>query len=60
MKVIKRICTYNLGWKQNIKEVLGDRWYLALIIPYVKSQLPHNGVIWDTSSSWQYINRKSK
>lgn len=56
----KKIHIYDLGWKQNIKEVLGERWYLALILPYVKSQLPHNGVVWDTLSSWQYTNFKNK
>ncbi|KAK9306708.1 hypothetical protein QLX08_002627 [Tetragonisca angustula] len=47
-------------WKQNLKEVLGDRWYLTWILPYIKSQLPHNGIIWDTSNSWLYTNSKSK
>ena len=56
----KRIHLYDLGWKQNIKEVLGERWYLTFLLPYTTSQLPHNGVIWDTSSSWQNSNSKSK
>lgn len=56
----KKIRTYDLGWKQNIKEVFGERWYLTWVLPYIKSQLPHNGVIWSTSNSWQYTNPKSK
>lgn len=56
----KKIHIYDLGWKQNIKEVLGDRWYLTWILPYIKSQLPHNGIIWDTSNSWFYTNSKWK
>ncbi|XP_050580628.1 probable palmitoyltransferase ZDHHC24 [Bombus affinis] len=56
----KKIHIYNLGWKQNVKEVLGNRWYLTWTLPYIKSQLPHNGVIWDTSNSWQYTDFKNK
>ncbi|KAF3426243.1 hypothetical protein E2986_07381 [Frieseomelitta varia] len=57
---IYHFCLVFNGWKQNLKEVLGDRWYLTWILPYIKSQLPHNGVIWDTSNSWLYTNSKSK
>ncbi|XP_011057177.1 PREDICTED: probable palmitoyltransferase ZDHHC24 [Acromyrmex echinatior] len=38
--------TYNMGWKDNIREVFGERWYLTLLLPYIKSQLPHDGVSW--------------
>ncbi|XP_015600770.1 probable palmitoyltransferase ZDHHC24 [Cephus cinctus] len=47
----KKNYSYNLGWKQNIKEVFGDRWYLALFVPYVNSKLPHDGITWDTPES---------
>lgn len=56
----KKIYTYNLGWKQNIKEVFGERWYLTWLVPYIRSQLPHNGVVWDTPDSWYFTNSKTK
>lgn len=37
---------YNMGWKNNIKDVFGERWYLTWLLPYVKSQLPHDGTSW--------------
>lgn len=56
----KKNYVYNLGWKQNVREVLGERWYVTWLLPYITSCLPHNGVVWDTSSSWQHSNPKSK
>lgn len=56
----KKIYTYNLGWCQNIKEVFGEQWYLTWILPYILSPLPHNGIVWDTLSSWHYANSKNK
>jgi len=43
----KKDFTYNVGWKDNIKEVLGERWYLTWLVPYIKSQLPNDGISWD-------------
>jgi palmitoyltransferase len=47
---IKKNYIYNLGWKQNIKEVFGDRWFLIWLVPYIPSKLPQNGVFWQISS----------
>ncbi|XP_029671045.1 probable palmitoyltransferase ZDHHC24 [Formica exsecta] len=48
----KKDFTYDMGWKDNVREVFGVRWYLAWLLPYVKSQLPHDGV------SWHYLCSK--
>ena len=48
----RSITLYNLGWKQNILEVFGDKWKRTLIWPFVSSKLPHNGVDWDTNETW--------
>ena len=56
----RKIGSYNLGWRQNWREVLGDRWYLALLNPFVKSRLPHNGVLWDTQSTWRLESPKNR
>lgn len=42
----KKDYTYNFGWQQNMKEVFGKRWYLTWIFPYIKSDLPQNGIVW--------------
>ncbi|KAG8437851.1 hypothetical protein GDO86_008521 [Hymenochirus boettgeri] len=35
---------YDLGWKRNFKEYLGERWYLVWISPWVYSRIPGNGI----------------
>lgn len=43
---------FNLGTKQNVKEVLGNRWYIAWLFPLISSPLPRNGLEWDTNEGW--------
>ncbi|XP_012258132.2 probable palmitoyltransferase ZDHHC24 [Athalia rosae] len=52
--------SYNLGWRQNIGEIFGDRWYLTWFNPYADSKLPHNGINWDTCSSWKKNSVKTR
>ncbi|VVD01762.1 unnamed protein product [Leptidea sinapis] len=40
--------SYNRGWKGNITEVFGSKWYLTWIFPFINSPLPGNGVEWMT------------
>ncbi|XP_020279402.1 probable palmitoyltransferase ZDHHC24 [Pseudomyrmex gracilis] len=47
----KKDFTYNMGWKNNIREVFGEQWYLTWLLPYIKSELPHDGVLWDNLCS---------
>jgi len=56
----RRISNYDLGWKQNFIEVLGKSWKLALIWPFGKSKLPHNGVDWDTEATWKLEGPKNR
>lgn len=44
---------YNEGWRENIKQVFGDKWYFAWFIPYVQSKLPHDGIFWTSSVRWK-------
>lgn len=37
---------YDKGWKNNMIEVFGSRWYLTWISPFISSPLPGNGVEW--------------
>lgn len=34
---------YDQGWRQNVKEVLGEKWYVAWLWPSIKSPLPGDG-----------------
>lgn len=38
---------YDLGWKQNLLMVFGERWYLIWLSPFIRSELPHDGVHWE-------------
>lgn len=46
----KGVRKYSLGWMKNVVEVFGDKWYLTWIVPYVKSDLTHDGVSWRTKN----------
>ncbi|CAK1603058.1 unnamed protein product [Parnassius mnemosyne] len=37
---------YDKGWKSNLIEVFGSRWYVTWISPFIHSPLPGNGVQW--------------
>lgn len=48
------ITLYDMGRKRNIEEVLGNRWYLTWISPFIVSDLPGDGINWpvqDTSKN---------
>lgn len=38
------ISSYNLGKEMNLKMVLGERWYLTWISPFLFSELPSDGI----------------
>lgn len=56
----KNNLTYNLGWRRNIVEVFGERWYLVWLLPYIESKLPQDGVTWIRSTRWNMNNSKFK
>ena len=39
-----RVREYNLGWKENFRHIMGDKWYIAWLSPIIESNLPGNGV----------------
>ncbi|KAL4219161.1 zinc finger protein [Mactra antiquata] len=43
-EVKRRVKKYNLGVIHNLKEILGKRWYLVLLFPWIPSPLPGNGI----------------
>ncbi|XP_063236050.1 probable palmitoyltransferase ZDHHC24 [Bacillus rossius redtenbacheri] len=40
------IHSHNYGLHSNIREVLGKKWYIAWICPFIKSELPQDGIHW--------------
>lgn len=42
------VTPYNLGRRRNIEMVFGRKWYLTWISPFYKSELPHDGIHWET------------
>lgn len=48
------IAMYDMGWKQNVIDVLGNRWYLVWMSPFISSELRSDGINWpvqDTSKN---------
>ncbi|KAM4617871.1 putative palmitoyltransferase ZDHHC24 isoform 1-T4 [Discoglossus pictus] len=45
-----RTRTYDLGWRRNVKNFLGERWYLVWIAPWVESTIPGDGMNFETRS----------
>lgn len=39
---------YNLGWAQNLRMIFGRSWAKALVNPFAISELPHDGIHWET------------
>ncbi|XP_078000383.1 putative palmitoyltransferase ZDHHC24 [Glandiceps talaboti] len=35
---------YDLGWKENLRGVLGEKWHLVWLFPLISSPLPGNGL----------------
>ncbi|KAM4721993.1 putative palmitoyltransferase ZDHHC24 [Rhinophrynus dorsalis] len=54
----KKDC-YNLGWRRNVREYLGVRWYLVWISPWLDSRLPGNGVNFETGPLSTSVEPKS-
>ncbi|XP_066151197.1 probable palmitoyltransferase ZDHHC24 [Euwallacea fornicatus] len=47
----EKLSMYDRGKLDNLKVVLGKRWMLVWISPFMESELPCDGVIWETSNS---------
>ncbi|KAK6477750.1 putative palmitoyltransferase ZDHHC24 [Huso huso] len=44
MSVQPGLAPYSLGWRRNVCECLGQRWYLAWLCPLIPSPLPGDGI----------------
>ena len=50
-----KIKDYNLGPVENIKEVFGERWYIAWLSPYISSPLAGNGIEFAKKTGFENI-----
>lgn len=46
-----KISLYNFGKKQNVVEVLGERWYIIWVSPFMTSNLPSDGITWKVENT---------
>ncbi|XP_063529916.1 probable palmitoyltransferase ZDHHC24 [Cydia strobilella] len=46
-------CNYNKGWRRNLIEVFGVRWYLTWILPFIQSPLPGDGIQWHYENKYK-------
>lgn len=47
----QKMCEYDQGKMRNVVNVLGKKWYMVWISPFIESELPQDGVQWDCSQS---------
>ncbi|KAI9577378.1 probable palmitoyltransferase ZDHHC24 [Glossina fuscipes] len=43
----RQTAKYDMGWRKNLIMVMGNRWHLVWLSPFLDSQLPHDGVHWE-------------
>lgn len=48
-----KITKYNLGWRENVRTVMGQRWRVAWISPWILSTLPGNGLEFPLASVYE-------
>lgn len=48
---------YDLGQEENLEMVLGKRWKLVWLAPMLRSDLPHDGIHWETMLKQSGKNR---
>ena len=44
---------YNLGLKGNLRAVLGDRWVVAWLFPWIPSKIPGDGLTFPLASEYE-------
>lgn len=55
-----KIRDYDLGWRQNFKDVFGENWFLACFLPFAQLKLRGDGIIWNTRDVWQMEGPKNR
>lgn len=52
-KHCKKDFMYDRGWRMNLVEALGARWYFTWILPFIHSPLPGNGIDWNIDNKYK-------
>lgn len=39
---------YDQGWAKNLRMIFGRNWAMTLVNPFARSELPHDGIHWET------------
>ena len=47
----KQILIYDLGWRQNLIDIFGKNWLMAIINPFSKLKLNNDGTQFKTNNS---------
>lgn len=53
----RNILDYNMGVKQNVAMVFGNRWFISWLSPFIPSELPHDGINWESKKRENSKNR---
>lgn len=53
MKHSPKDSQYDKGWKKNLIEVFGTKWFLTWMSPFIKSSLPGNGIEWHDDEKYK-------
>ncbi|KAL4218637.1 protein-cysteine S-acyltransferase [Mactra antiquata] len=48
-----KIIKYDLGWKENVRLVMGERWHIAWLSPWIPSPLPGDGLEFTTRDKFE-------
>ena len=47
------IYKYNLGWKENVRSVLGERWMIAWLSPWLPSKITGDGLFFPLKGEYE-------
>lgn len=47
------IFDYDLGWRMNIVQSFGSKWYLTWVLPWLPSPIPGDGIDFQTKSTFE-------
>ncbi|XP_070622434.1 probable palmitoyltransferase ZDHHC24 isoform X2 [Erythrolamprus reginae] len=51
---------YDLGWRNNLRQIMGSHWLLAFLTPFATSRLPGDGIAFQTSSQKTEVLSRSR
>ncbi|VDO34033.1 unnamed protein product [Brugia timori] len=51
MEYLMDVHAYNLGFMENVRQAMGRRWFIALLMPFISSPLDSDGLSYPTRES---------